>query len=409
MKYLGLIFIISTNWGVFAQDYFPYTFGQKTLFRNDQSFYIREVLTEIKTNEGKEYYQLKTKYHEGYEKTVLLRINEEGDLIYLDEKSLIGNVKIPSNRNLGYKWTSVDSLWNYSIYNLHDSLITPNALYPNCLVIKVEQFYVRGKVKPSIHYDYYVEGIGFVGAKDEKGLTSWIDQSLNNVSFLANLDFQKTTVDSAVYIINILKTDSNKIQGEVKGVDFTMPKIIVSYKDTLFRVKEGVYKEYNKKEEIIIKGNFKNGVRDGEWLFFDSNQVCAAVSYKGGEFVEAYFYDGLDEKYSVSEKEITILPSFPGGTDLFHEYFQKNFNLYVRSKVFVENDFRMVPVKFCINKKGELSEVKILRSVSERIDNEVLRVFQNSPKWIPGKKYNRSEIFWFRIDIRIPAFPATLK
>ncbi len=45
-----------------------------------------------------------------------------------------------------------------------------------------------------------------------------------------------------------------------------------------------------------------------------------------------------------------------------------------------------VYVQFCINKKGEMVDVKIVRSVDQSIDEETLRVLRMSPKWNPAKQ-----------------------
>lgn len=45
-----------------------------------------------------------------------------------------------------------------------------------------------------------------------------------------------------------------------------------------------------------------------------------------------------------------------------------------------------VSVTFVINKKGEVSDVSILRGIHPSIDKETLRVLLNSPKWKPAKQ-----------------------
>jgi protein TonB len=45
-----------------------------------------------------------------------------------------------------------------------------------------------------------------------------------------------------------------------------------------------------------------------------------------------------------------------------------------------------VYVQFCINKKGEMVDIKIIRSVDKLIDDETIRVLKLSPLWIPAKQ-----------------------
>ena len=44
-----------------------------------------------------------------------------------------------------------------------------------------------------------------------------------------------------------------------------------------------------------------------------------------------------------------------------------------------------VHVEMVIEKDGKVSEVKVVRSVSEELDAEAIRVVSASPKWTPGK------------------------
>jgi TonB family protein len=45
-----------------------------------------------------------------------------------------------------------------------------------------------------------------------------------------------------------------------------------------------------------------------------------------------------------------------------------------------------VIVQFCIDSKGDVTDVKVIRSVSPEIDKEAIRVISSSPKWSPGKQ-----------------------
>jgi len=43
-------------------------------------------------------------------------------------------------------------------------------------------------------------------------------------------------------------------------------------------------------------------------------------------------------------------------------------------------------VEFCINKKGEIVDIKILNNVNPFLEKEVLRVLNSAPKWKPAKQ-----------------------
>jgi periplasmic protein TonB len=43
-------------------------------------------------------------------------------------------------------------------------------------------------------------------------------------------------------------------------------------------------------------------------------------------------------------------------------------------------------VQFCVNSKGKVCDIIVLRSVHPEIDKEVVRCINNSPDWIPAKQ-----------------------
>ena len=46
-----------------------------------------------------------------------------------------------------------------------------------------------------------------------------------------------------------------------------------------------------------------------------------------------------------------------------------------------------VVVQFVVERDGSITDIKIIEHVSPGIDQEATRVFQNSPKWMPGTQY----------------------
>jgi len=95
--------------------------------------------------------------------------------------------------------------------------------------------------------------------------------------------------------------------------------------------------------------------------------------------------DGIPDE----TEPITFFPSeyatFEGG-DL------ESFTLWVNKNIVYPEEAAKneiagkVYVQFCINKKGEMVDIKIVRSVHQSIDEETLRVLKMSPKWNPAKQ-----------------------
>jgi len=46
-------------------------------------------------------------------------------------------------------------------------------------------------------------------------------------------------------------------------------------------------------------------------------------------------------------------------------------------------------LQFCVNSKGQVCDIQVLRGVHPELDKEVVRCMNNSPAWIPAKKYGK--------------------
>ncbi|MCK4661786.1 MAG: energy transducer TonB [Bacteroidales bacterium] len=91
------------------------------------------------------------------------------------------------------------------------------------------------------------------------------------------------------------------------------------------------------------------------------------------------------------------MPEFPGGNNEMLKYLAKEtkFNpiaveSYISGKVFVS---------FVIDKKGYVTDVKILRGIDPLLDNEALRVVKSMPRWKPGKQRGRLVKVAFSVPI----------
>lgn len=83
-----------------------------------------------------------------------------------------------------------------------------------------------------------------------------------------------------------------------------------------------------------------------------------------------------------------VMPEFPGGEGAMRAYLRDNLqypamarNANVNGKVWIE---------FLVNKKGEISDVKIMRGIGAGCDEEALRVVLQMPQWTPGKQHGHA-------------------
>ena len=89
--------------------------------------------------------------------------------------------------------------------------------------------------------------------------------------------------------------------------------------------------------------------------------------------------ESVSNNIAFPDDEPITLPSFPKGEKAFASYIQRNIHVDARTK-------GKAIVLFVVSKTGKLTDIKILRSVNEKVDREVVKALQKSPKWNPGKK-----------------------
>ena len=90
--------------------------------------------------------------------------------------------------------------------------------------------------------------------------------------------------------------------------------------------------------------------------------------------------EGADpnKPYDVVEK----MPQFPGGTGKLFEFLSKNVKYPAEAE---NNDVQgRVIVTFVVERDGEISNAKVVKSIHPALDAEALRVINSMPNWTPG-------------------------
>ncbi|MBK6266762.1 energy transducer TonB [Marivirga sp. S37H4] len=84
------------------------------------------------------------------------------------------------------------------------------------------------------------------------------------------------------------------------------------------------------------------------------------------------------------------------GLDGFYKYLANEIN-YPRKEQRMGIDGK-VYLTFIIEKDGSLTDIKVLKGVSEGLDQEAIRVLESSPEWSPGKQRGQA----VRVRMTIP-------
>jgi protein TonB len=112
------------------------------------------------------------------------------------------------------------------------------------------------------------------------------------------------------------------------------------------------------------------------------------------EDVEIEIEEDDDEEFFMV---VENMPEFPGGDLGLMKYIQKNVKYPAIAKEY--NITGKVYVSFIVDKKGSVTNVKIVRGVDKNLDAEAMRVVKSLPKYKPGKQRGKSVRVMFTIPI----------
>lgn len=104
----------------------------------------------------------------------------------------------------------------------------------------------------------------------------------------------------------------------------------------------------------------------------------------------------FSESFAQSNKEKIVMPEYPGGESELHKYIISE--LQYPYEALVNKESGEVLIAFSVGMDGYISGVRVVRSVSESLDAEAVRVVSKMPPWIPGKKNGRP----VRAEMTIP-------
>lgn len=94
------------------------------------------------------------------------------------------------------------------------------------------------------------------------------------------------------------------------------------------------------------------------------------------------FHYKKDKIYQLME--LDSMPVFEGGYDSLLSYIDKCF---VFPEIYADASIQgQVICKFVITEDGNIIDVKVLQGIDKKLDEEVMRVLNSMPQWIPGKK-----------------------
>jgi protein TonB len=100
-----------------------------------------------------------------------------------------------------------------------------------------------------------------------------------------------------------------------------------------------------------------------------------------------------DEPYVVVEE----MPLFPGGDSALIDFIVKNTHYPEKAKL--SKTEGKVIVRFCVNEKGGVDRVSVLKGVNPELDAEANRVVSTLPAFKPGRQSGKDVPVWYMVPI----------
>jgi antitoxin component YwqK of YwqJK toxin-antitoxin module len=254
----------------------------------------------------------------------------------------------------------------------------------------------------------------------------YLDADLSSVS-----KTKAIIIGKGVYEDKLLRLDCYAVNGNT---------ILISlhFTDSTLSRLAGPYKSYYLNGKTEKEGNFVNDLEEGVWFKYDTlgrktdsifyksglAYITATYGYQKNETLSYYtIKDSLQDTYqTISYKEDGSLSSevffkgqkgflktytesglktdslftreekeagFPGGDIGWRQYLQRNLNANVPVNNNAPSGIYTVIIKFIVTKDGTLKDIYAETYRGFGMEQEVIRIIKNGPKWIPAVQYGR--------------------
>lgn len=218
--------------------------------------------------------------------------------------------------------------------------------------------------------------------------TTYFDYDWNKVSSIKHASYYKIVLHE--------QADTNRATETVyfKSGQIKTHKNYSNYKD---KELDGKLKEWYENGQLRKDIDYKDGKKNGKLLtYWDNGKPKRIDVYENDKLIEGKCInsDGIETIHYDYEK----MPEFPGGINELMQYVVKETKYPNKSrKKGIEG---RVLVGFIVNQNGTISDIKIVQSVNDELDEEAMRVVRNMPKWEPGMEDGEAVRVAFNLPIK---------
>jgi TonB family protein len=134
-------------------------------------------------------------------------------------------------------------------------------------------------------------------------------------------------------------------------------------------------------------GRLDSGRRNGLWkVMTEEGLPMMELNYVSDSLTQTRCIDA-DGKILPGNCIYESLPEFPGGNLGWRTFLEKNL-VYPRQAINLDIQ-GVVKVQFVVNKDGSIDDLRIISSPHPSLSEEVLRLMNKSPQWIPAIQLNK--------------------
>lgn len=147
--------------------------------------------------------------------------------------------------------------------------------------------------------------------------------------------------------------------------------------------------------------NQQKSINQKNWKYFLTLPIIAMALYFNACKQSNNNLPNTDAKPITNDEVYTtadVMPEFKGGQEALFSYLGSNIKYPEKAKT--EKLEGTVFIQFVIDESGKVMQTKVLKGVSEELDNEALRVIDNMPDWKAGEKDGKKVKVQYNIPIK---------
>jgi TonB family protein len=154
-------------------------------------------------------------------------------------------------------------------------------------------------------------------------------------------------------------------------------------------------------KKIVSEGMINNRLPEGDWQGSIGDTGKFVCNYKGGKIISGMGYDKSGKAYHFTD--LMVQPQYKGGLVAFNYFIERNLHY---PKTDNNNKISGVAlISFYIEKDGTIKEIKVLRTPSDSLAQEAVKVIKlTSKSWIPGYQYGMLARIQMTLPINFTSF-----